>query len=217
MALEFVYEEGEIYPLMKHNCEKYLLQMTEVILSDFSKIMEKEMTGYVHLPFDATGEDFYFFDKVSSPVSVELHLTINSELDYPQGDGEYYSEDSTVGIKLEIPEFYDYFDVTYCLTELLAHELTHFLQDDSGYEFPKKKVDKIVDYYLQPHELEAQWLGFAVTGMKFGISPRLVMKIWIDNSPMMKNLTFSELELLQCHLKSGCPAIKPSLEDALQF
>jgi len=199
MELEFAYETGEKYPLLDYapKIMKQIHYMVEKVLSDFSTILDRGKTGEISLPYDANGEDFYFFYNISTPVSVELHFTITKDVDFPVGDAEYYSEDSTIGLKLEIPEFYDYQDVSFVLTELLAHEMTHFIQDFAGYPLPGKFKGKKIDYYLQPHEIEAQFFGFTVASNKFNVGSKVLFWNWVKNSKSMKGVSSLDISILE--------------------
>jgi hypothetical protein len=202
MELEFVYEKGKKYPLVDYNPKllKQIQYMVEGVLPDFSTILDMGKTGEVSLPYDATGEDFYFFHNIPTPVSVELHFTITKDVDFPVGDAEYYSEDNTIGIKLEIPEFYDYQDVSFVLTELLAHEMTHFIQDVAGYPLPGKFKGKKIDYYLQPHEIEAQFVGFAVASRKFNVGAKVLFWNWVKNSKSVEGVSSLDISILETNI-----------------
>jgi len=199
MVLEFVYDKGEKYPLQKYRQKlvSQLQYMVGEVFPDFSTILSMGKTGEITLPYDATGEDFYFFRNISTPLSVELHLTINQGLDFPTGDAEYYTEDNTIGIQLTIPEFYDFQDVSLVLTELLAHEMTHFIQDIAGYPLPGKFKGKKIDYYLQPHEIEAQFFGFSIASRKFGVSIKVLFFNWVKNSKSMKGVSSLDISILE--------------------
>jgi len=46
------------------------------------------------------------------------------------------------------------------LNDFISHELTHKRQYERGDMIPKRKITKPETYYTQPHEIEAQMIGF---------------------------------------------------------
>ena len=46
------------------------------------------------------------------------------------------------------------------LNDVVTHEVEHIKQTKHGYEFPDKKYKRKINYYKQPHEIEAQIAGF---------------------------------------------------------
>jgi hypothetical protein len=74
--------------------------------------------------------------------------------------------------------------------------VVHFLQEESGYKFPKKVPKKPFNYYSQPHELEAQIKGFEKRSKVSSTEIKKVMKAWFKKYPQKHNLTTKEVNKL---------------------
>jgi hypothetical protein len=71
--------------------------------------------------------------------------------------------------------------------EVIAHELTHWLQEMNGFSFPN--LIKIDDdkYYLQPHEVEAQFYGFEFQSAYLNKSLEQVLELWLEKYEQYHN------------------------------
>jgi len=201
------------FPLISLACHEKLLSMTQTICEDIFKLISSENTGSLTLPYNLNGEDFYSFEGFSTPISFEIYLTKDLEVDNYFFDGEYYTEDTTVGLRIQLGEFYDYYEIQRNLFEIVGHELTHYIQDEVGYTFPKPPTKNRLKYYTQPHEIEAICLGFwMASNVSYGDRYRL-MSEWIKYGN--HQLDEHERDLLKNRLKEYYdlePLSKPSYQ-----
>jgi len=136
------------------------------VVKDILKVFKHQKEGNYQLPEDiATDEQemVYDFPQLDSAFTVELIMTLNDEIETVDVDGEYFRDDDTIVVRVESNPNLDretLEELHFELNELIAHELQHLIQRDSGYKFPRKEPKKSLKYYTQPHELEAQVVGF---------------------------------------------------------
>ncbi len=136
------------------------------VVKDILKVFKHQKEGSYQLPEDiATDEQemVYDFPQLDSAFTVELIMTLNDEIETVDVDGEYFRDDDTIVVRVESNPNLDretLQELHFELNELIAHELQHLIQRDSGYKFPRKEPKKSLKYYTQPHELEAQVVGF---------------------------------------------------------
>jgi hypothetical protein len=136
------------------------------VVKDILKIFKHQKEGNYQLPEDITTDEedmVYDFPQLDSTFTIELIMGINDSVDTVDVDGEYYRDDDTIVVRIESNPNLDretLEELHFELNELIAHELQHLIQKDSGYKFPKKETKKSLKYYTQPHELEAQVAGF---------------------------------------------------------
>jgi hypothetical protein len=136
------------------------------VVRDILRVFKHQKEGNYQLPEDiATDEQemVYDFPQLDSAFTVELIMTLNDEIETVDVDGEYFRDDDTIVVRVESNPNLDretLEELHFELNELIAHELQHLIQRDSGYKFPRKEPKKSLKYYTQPHELEAQVVGF---------------------------------------------------------
>jgi len=122
----------------------------------------KKGEGEYSLPEDLTSEIEYDFHNLETSFTVELKVTESDSVDGFDLDGGYYDDDDTFEIDIVYnPKFFPehYYDLIGELNELFRHELEHLIQMEKGVDRPKDKLPA-EEYYMQPHEIEAQIQGF---------------------------------------------------------
>jgi hypothetical protein len=183
----------------KTNLEKLEI-ISDALVSDVVNLMKKNVSGYYYLPEETTEEALYIFGDDINGLTLEVH--IHKSVDQPQTevDGEYYNKENTIKVEILYNENEDIIkvldDVIPELHELITHEVVHFLQEESGYKFPKKVPKKPFNYYSQPHELEAQIKGFEKRSKVSSTEIKKVMKAWFKKYPQKHNLTTKEVNKL---------------------
>ena len=85
-------------------------------------------------------------------------------------------------------------DLVYELNELVAHELQQLVQNDEGYEFPKRETKKSLKYYTQPHEIEAQITGFKRRAKKEQKPYEDVVRTWFKRNQLKHNLNPKDMD-----------------------
>jgi hypothetical protein len=141
----------------------------------------------------------YDFPGVNSPFTVELYLELDDSIETIDVDGEYYGDDDTIVVMIKSNPNLDRETLEllhFELNELVAHELKHLEQMDSGYKFPKKKIKKSLKYYTQPHELEAQIAGFKRRAQKERKPLIDVIDDWFNKNRHKHGLTDDEIDIV---------------------
>ena len=178
--------------------DRAIRQVVKDILLTFKYQKEGEYT----LPEDIESDDHemvYDFHGVNSQFTVELYLELDDSIETIDVDGEYYGDDDTIVVMIKSNPNLDRETLEllhFELNELVAHELKHLEQMDSGYKFPKKKIKKSLKYYTQPHELEAQIAGFKRRAQKERKPLIDVIDDWFDKNHHKHGLTDDEIEIV---------------------
>lgn len=134
------------------------------IVKDIVTIYKNEGEGEYYLPEDVGNEDGEYFLKDIS-VAVELILEESNKIDGYVMNADYYSDDDVVIVKIiynpetKLKVLYNMIGE---LNEILAHELRHNFQKNTGmYSFRKQSEAKDgYTHYTKPKELDAQYYGF---------------------------------------------------------
>jgi hypothetical protein len=172
------------------------------VVKDILKVFKHQKEGNYQLPEDiATDEEdmIYDFPQLDSSFTVELIMTLNDEIETVDVDGEYYRDDDTIVVRIESNPNLDretLEELHFELNELIAHELQHLVQRDSGYKFPRKEPKKSLKYYTQPHELEAQVTGFKRRAQKERRPFRDVVINWFLKNKSKHQLTDKEVDVV---------------------
>ena len=134
-----------------------LFKSAQCVLNDIETILNYNSTGSYYLPEDCGGELTYKFFGQDLIVEFEWQETEVFETNLVLGD--YYNNEATIKISLMNSKKIDSETISN-IGEVLVHEMTHWLQELDGLIFPNaKNIDDDL-YYLQSHEVEAQYYGF---------------------------------------------------------
>jgi hypothetical protein len=184
--------------IVRTNLEKLEI-IANALVSDIIDVLKRGKSGYFYLPDEELGEGIYLFEDLSG-LTLELELKMDETLPEPDVDGEYYNGEGTIKVDIivnpnqKINELLE--SVVPELHELVTHEIVHYLQDESGLEFPKKIPKKPFKYYSQNHEIEAQIEGFKAKSKATKTEIRKVMKEWFQKYEHKHNLTPKEVNKL---------------------
>jgi hypothetical protein len=164
--------------------KEQLFSAAKTILADIETIIHYNSPGEFYLPEDSGGELTY--NLFGQDLIVEFDW---EELDYDGQNivlGDYYNNESTIKIVLRNANPVD-FNTLSNVGEVIAHELTHWLQEMNGFSFPN--LIKIDDdkYYLQPHEVEAQFYGFEFQSAYLNKSLEQVLELWLEKYEQYHN------------------------------
>jgi len=136
---------------------------TRQIVRDIIGVFKKEKEGNFELPSDLNkGEEFYNFSTIKNPFNIELDLIVDDGVSDYDVDADYYRDEDVIVITIITnPEMNSssLYELVGELNEIVRHELEHVKQFERGYDFPKEPRGRL-NYYLQPHEIEAQKAGF---------------------------------------------------------
>lgn len=134
------------------------------IVRDIITIFKKGQTGEFGLPEDLnTDKIFYKFPQFKNEFQVFLEIIPDDSIQGFDVDADFYHEDELIYVTITTNSQFDFkllYNLIGELNEVIAHELTHFKQYESGFKFPKKEPKNPKKYYSQSHELQAQKAGF---------------------------------------------------------
>lgn len=179
------------------------------VVKDILKVFKHQKEGEYQLPEDIATEEndmVYDFPQLSSTFTVNLIMNLNDEIDTIDVDGEYYADDDSIDIRIESNPNLDrevLEELHFELNELVAHELQHLVQSESGYKFPKREVKKSLKYYTQPHEIDAQITGFKRRAQKERKPYEDVIRSWFKKNQSKHNLKPKQIEVVINRLLDG--------------
>lgn len=166
--LQFSIEDDPYFTKIKVEDKKNITEgmssrkgIVRELVKDVIRVFKKG-EGEYSLPEEISDETEYEFNSVETPFTVEVKIIQSEEIDGFEVDGGYYDDDDT--FELEITYNKRYFpELNYELigelNEIIRHELQHLIQKEQGIDRPKNAVSP-QEYYLQPHEIDAQIKGF---------------------------------------------------------
>lgn len=136
------------------------------IIKDIVQIYKKESEGEFNLPFDIDEEeDEYEFKNIF--VSVELILEESDSVDDFLTNADFYPDEDIIVVKIIYnPKFKtkNIYNMIGELNELIAHELRHSYQKNTGLFDLDSDMDSDeesgFEYYTRPDEIDAQYYGF---------------------------------------------------------
>jgi hypothetical protein len=172
------------------------------IVRDIITVFKNEEEGEFGLPeyFEDRDEMVYNFVGLPVPLSVELKMVIDESVEDFQMDAEYYRDEHTIILTI-IYNPNDKSQITYDLigelNEVIAHELKHTRQRVTGnYNLDVKEPEKPLEYYSQPHEIDAQYFGFKRLSRLTGKPFEEVVRNWFDTHEDQHGLTDDETEII---------------------
>jgi hypothetical protein len=124
--------------------------IANALVTDAVNVLKRNRSGYFYLPDDSLGEGIYIFENLNA-LTLELDVTHDTTLPEPEVDGEYYDGEGTIKVEVKLNPNQPIDEILELvvpeLHELVTHEVVHFLQEESGLEFPKKIPKKPFKYY----------------------------------------------------------------------
>lgn len=168
------------------------------IVRDIIVIFKRGKSGEFGLPEDLHSElHAYEFDQLDSPLQVFLEIEDDESVEGFDADANFYSDDESIHVIIKSnPRFGNtiLYDLVGELNELIAHELQHLRQKESGEKFPKKEPKSPMKYYSQPHELDAQTKGFKRRSKLAKFDYETLIRRWFDENKHKHNLNPQEAE-----------------------
>ena len=168
------------------------------IVSGITKVFKMEEDGEFYLPnyFDEE-KDFYEFKELPTPLSVELQIVENENIQSFVINGEYLHEDDIINVYIEYnPEvkMQIMYDLVGELNELIAHEIRHVDQNIKGtYELGGDEPEDPYEYYTQPKELDAQLFGFKRLAKITQKPLDFVINNWFEKNKEVHRLTDEQI------------------------
>lgn len=168
------------------------------IVRDIVTIFKKNQTGEFGLPEDLYPElHVYDFKQLSSPFQVYLEIENDESVDGFDVDADYYRDEDLIYVTIKTNPKYAtsvMYDLVGELNELIAHELEHVRQHESGYEFPRREPKKPTKYYTQSHELDAQRKGFKRRSKLAKLNYEELVRKWFEENKHKHNMNPQEAE-----------------------
>ena len=162
-------------------------------------VFKKEKEGNFELPSDLNkGEEFYNFSTIKNPFNIELDLIVDAGVPDYDVDADYYRDEDVIVITIITnPEMNSssLYELVGELNEIVRHELEHVKQFERGYDFPKEPRGRL-NYYLQPHEIEAQKAGFRRRAKLENKDLESVIRGWFSRNITKHRLKPHQVEFL---------------------
>jgi hypothetical protein len=140
-------------------------QLIRQIVRDIIKIYKTNDDGEFYLPEDLDDEKMEYRSPKNS-VSVELTLEMSDDVDDYMSTAFFVRDENVIEIKI-VYNPKNKRKITYDLigelNEIIAHELRHLYQRDTGlFDFGDEEEEELppFEYYSQPEEIDAQVYGF---------------------------------------------------------
>lgn len=183
------------------------------IVRSLVNIIKTKETGVYYLPEDlGEGDDLEYNFKNIPYFSVEFDYTENYNInDEYLINAVLFNEDFTISIKLIInPKFYpqSMYDIIADLNDVLAHEIEHIYQ--LSWERPEDEMDVYSnreherpqgkDYYLQSHEIPAQFKGLRRINKLRKEKMSKTIRDWFKRNQSVHNLSDNDIEEISLHL-----------------
>jgi hypothetical protein len=158
---------------------KKLRVPTRLVIQDIIEQLKKKKTGTFYLPED----EFYSFENFHTDFSVELTLKKTNQNTLPKLTGFYIPDEDVIEVLIIFnPENVEkhLYTIVGELNDIITHELTHLEQEYKG-DLPQGEDNSSgLNYYTQPHELEAQYRGFKRLSKMQNKPFEEVVKNWFD-------------------------------------
>ena len=180
-------------------------QAIREIVYDIIKVYKSEDEGEFYLPeyFD---EESIEYNYKNLNISLELKLEEDYEIDTYKINAALWGDDDIVTIVIKYnPEkkFKILYDLLGDLNETLAHEFRHYKQRENGlYDMDSEEPDEPLEYYTQPHEIDAQIAGFKRLEKLSGKPFEEVMVNWFNKNKDIHNLNPNEVKIVMSKIMS---------------
>jgi len=179
--------------------DETLLMVNDVMSIVKSTMTDKNEKTY-YLPEDLRNEEL-IYDIENYIFTIELTISRDETIEDEFNIEAYYVDgEDTIEIYLTInplfePESYEH--IENYLAEYIRHEIRHAEQEVMGVK-PKKRDNKLsgLEYYTQPHEIDAQTSGLNIRRIKQNRSFEEVVRNSIENSKKRYGLSDEEGEEL---------------------
>ena len=172
------------------------------LVSDIIKVYKNEEEGEFYLPeyFDEDRQ-MYLFDKIDTPITIELTIFPDDEVEDFIIDADYFYNDEIIAFTIVYnPEkkIKMLYDIVGELNEIIAHEIRHIDQHSTGmFSFDNESEMSTEDpkvYYTQPHEIDAQVYGFKRLSKLRKEPFEKIVRHWFDTHGMIHQMDEKDTE-----------------------
>lgn len=175
--------------------QKRTRQSTRQVVRDIVNVLKTKTEGIFLLPED----EFYEFKNYPTSFSVEVDIEHDDSKKGYSIDADYDTEDDVVTVRIICnPKTLsqDLYDMVGELNEIITHELEHGLQSSKGELDDFNEWETNLDYYLQPHEIQAQIKGFRRISNLTKTPFEKVVRNWFKTHGEFHNLTPEEEKII---------------------
>ena len=141
---------------------------------------------------------FYDFKRINVPLTIELTIAINDEVDGFEVNADWSSEDDVIELTINYNSENKkslLYDLNGELNEIIAHEIRHIHQEITGShdtKVPEEYEGK--KYYTQPHELDAQIFGFKRISKLTKTPFDVVVKRWFNTHKNLHQMNDTDVK-----------------------
>lgn len=168
------------------------------IVRDIITIYKKRETGEFGLPEDLNPEQHaYEFPQFQNPFQVFLEIVNDESVDGFDVDADLYRDEDLIYVTIQTNPRFDsqiIYSLVGELNEVIAHELEHIKQYESGYNFPSREPKKPEKYYTQQHELGAQKAGFKRRAKLEKMDYESLVRRWFEDNKHKHRMNPKEAE-----------------------
>jgi len=170
---------------------------TRDVVRDIVNILKTNKKGKFILPGD---EDFYTFKNYPLEFIVELDVRHDKKMEGFKINGSYVPEEEIVELLIICnPKTLkrDFYNIIGELNEILTHELEHGRQEYRG-DLGDVSLDtkNNLEYYLQPHEIQAQVKGFRRISKLKKVPFNEIVRHWFDTHKDVHGLNSDEEKIV---------------------
>jgi hypothetical protein len=180
-------------------------QEIRTVVRDIIQIFKQEEEGEFYLPSDLTDEMEYEFPKFN--LEVELIIQQSEDVDDFLLNAELYRDEGIIAIVIMYNpknKTKSLYNLVGELNELVAHELRHLYQQAYGtHDIEVEEPEDPFEYYMQPHEIDAQIAGFKRMSQITRKPFEEVVRNWFEKNKDIHRLNDNQKEkVIQAILKS---------------
>jgi hypothetical protein len=180
-------------------------QEIRTVVRDIIQIFKQEEEGEFYLPSDLTDEMEYEFPKFN--LEVELIIQQSEDVDDFLLNAELYRDEGIIAIVIMYNpknKTKSLYNLVGELNELVAHELRHLYQQSYGtHDIEVEEPEDPFEYYMQPHEIDAQIAGFKRMSQITRKPFEEVVRNWFEKNKDIHRLNDNQKEkVIQTILKS---------------
>jgi hypothetical protein len=180
-------------------------QEIRTVVRDIIQIFKQEEEGEFYLPSDLTDEMEYEFPKFN--LEVELIIQQSEDVDDFLLNAELYRDEGIIAIVIMYNpknKTKSLYSLVGELNELVAHELRHLYQQAYGtHDIDVEEPEDPFEYYMQPHEIDAQIAGFKRMSQITRKPFEEVVRNWFEKNKDIHRLNDDQKEkVIQTILKS---------------
>ena len=166
---------------------------TRDVVRDIVDILKNKKKGEFTLPGN---DDFYVFKKYPLEFIVELDVRYDKKLDGFKINGSYVPEEEIIEILIICnPKTLNrnFYNIIGELNEVITHELEHGRQEYRGdLDDIDLDAENNLDYYLQPHEIQAQVKGFRRISKLKNVPFNEIVRHWFNTHKDVHGLNSDE-------------------------